>query len=146
MRPLIIGPAELEKINAAIKLARQKPLPLAEVMACSVALPDTGSLSLTDRPNVKRSIMPEQVLFEHGYRAALSFEEQPTGLFRHLSVSVDTPGRLPSPEAVMMLSEAFGFRQPFLTQCIWWLEEFEAGHQAINVTQGEPPDAASTVP
>ena len=48
----------------------------------------------------------------NGYRAAISFEQQPPGLCAHLSISVDTPGNLPSPESVEMIAEVFGLKVP----------------------------------
>jgi hypothetical protein len=46
-----------------------------------------------------------------GYRCVFSIEEQPMGLCRHLSVSINRKGKWPAPEAVNVLLEAFGFRR-----------------------------------
>lgn len=64
-----------------------------------------------------------------GYTVALTYEEQPVGLLAHVSVSVETEGRAPSPEAMKMITDALGYEA-------WdkvWLEEFRPGHYAVNV-------------
>jgi hypothetical protein len=84
------------------------------------------------------------------YRAAISFEHQPAGLMRHLSVSSRAEGKVPGPEVMNMVCEAFGFSKPLCeafinrdvgpvsTSARIWAEEFEAGRMAINVIEVEP--------
>lgn len=49
-----------------------------------------------------------------GFQCTYSVEEQPAGLSRHLSVSVETPGRWPSPEAMALIMAEFGFTRAFV--------------------------------
>ena len=77
------------------------------------------------------------VLIPMGYRAAISFEQQPAGLIRHLSVSVDTPGALPNPIAVNFVLQAFGFDAIEAGTSRIWTEEFQPGHSAVNIVQLE---------
>jgi hypothetical protein len=97
-------------------------------------------MALADRkPGFERP-ESQHVIFPGGYRAALSFEQQPPGLCSHLSISVfgrSTPGMAPSPAAVAMICEAFGV--PFPADKTW-VEEFDPGEYAINllsVMQGD---------
>lgn len=57
-----------------------------------------------------------------GFRAVYSQDELPIGLCHHLSVSIGVPDRAPSPEAVQMIMDEFGFGRK-LTDCVVWLEE-----------------------
>jgi hypothetical protein len=91
---------------------------------------------IADRP--PGSIRPQSynVLIPVGYRAAFSFEEQPAGLVRHLSVSVDTkkPGDCPSIPAMQMIASAFGIEWSLDSgDARVWLEEFEPGKYAVNL-------------
>jgi hypothetical protein len=70
------------------------------------------------------------------YRAAISFEEQPAGILRHLSVASHAKGKVPGIEVVAMVVEAFGFSGwPLVRPGRIWLEEFEPGHMAVNVLE-----------
>lgn len=44
-----------------------------------------------------------------GYRIVFSFTRTPTGLYRDLSISVNTPGRFPNPIAAFTIAAEFGF-------------------------------------
>lgn len=131
MRPLIINAETRAAIAGAIKRAEAHPLPLAFVAAGAVE-PAKTELRLADRkPGFERPAS-ELVVIPHGYHVAFSVEEQPTGLCNHLSVSVDALGKLPSPEAVSLIAEEYGMTMVLGDTAIW-LEEFEPGHQAVNV-------------
>lgn len=139
MRPLILDPDTLAAIKAAVERARAKPIPW-ETLRRHVPQQRESKrkLTLADRGDDRDWRPPsEQVLIAHGFRAAISFEEQPAGLIRHLSVSVDTPGRTPSMEAMALLAIAFGFRSFPVRMEQVWLEEFEPGHHAVNVVEIE---------
>lgn len=73
-----------------------------------------------------------------GYRVVFSMEQQPAGLCRHMSVSVDFPGKLPSVPSVIMLMKEFGFDHPldddFPHHGKVWMEEGGYG-TAINVLE-----------
>jgi hypothetical protein len=137
-RILIIDADAQARIAAALARAREKPIPWEELSAHLV--PDHQHkvvIELADRRSVPRRD-PEQVLLAHGYRAAITFEQQPAGLVKHLSVSVDTPGRVPNPPAMQMILQAFEFNTDQLGH--FWLEEFAPGHHAVNVAELVPPN------
>jgi hypothetical protein len=142
MTVLIIGVAERQAIDAAVERAAAKPVSLARVKRAAQTVPqEPGVLSLADRgdtlPPPEREIVRLQK-----YQACITFEEQPIGLCRHLSVSVETPGRLPHMLAVGMIAEAFGF-VPGMKREIW-VEEFEPGHHAVNVVEPVMPSSRET--
>jgi hypothetical protein len=130
-RVLAIGPIEQAAIQAAVERARARPIPWAQLKDFVVS-GDRSEVNLGDRKPGFERIQSENVLIPQGYRAAISFEEQPAGIMRHLSVSVDTPGRVPSMEAVKMIAKEFGFNFKTGTG---WVEEFEPGHHAINLIE-----------
>jgi hypothetical protein len=135
-RPLIITDEARRQATAAIERALKHPIPLDVIKQLAVPL-DQKMLTLEDRKKAgaEKVIRPasEHVLIPYGYRASISFEHQPDGLARHLSVSVDTPGRVPTPEAVEMIAKVFGFRMQGIGSV--WLEEFDPGHHAVNVVE-----------
>ena len=63
--------------------------------------------------------------FNDGVRAVYSIEDQPMGMCRHLSVSVEASGayKYPSEEAVTMLMTEFGFKYPLKDSKIWIEED-----------------------
>src|SRR5580765_7822714 len=141
MRPLVIGAEQLRAIAAAIERAAKHPVTLEQLKA--QAIDNVGfELTLEKRKaalgeNWQRQNLSENVLLPFGYRAAISFEYQPIGLCRHLSVSVDRKGKLPSPEAVDMIAKAFGCEHPLDAP---WLEEFSPGHVAVNIVALNAPE------
>lgn len=44
-----------------------------------------------------------------GYKIVFSFTRVPSGLYRDLSISVDTPGKFPNPVAAFAIAAEFGF-------------------------------------
>ena len=88
MSILVIGPGEEAAIVRAIELARARPMPLS--VGRQIDQGDKSSIGLADRKGpveLARAAYPPQQLMLGTYRAAFSFEEQPSGLFRYLSVS-----------------------------------------------------------
>jgi hypothetical protein len=134
MRPLLIGSDEKARIGAALAMARAMPVPRELIQR--LAMPDKDVLALADRPTDMERPPSQHVELPVGYRTAISFEDQPAGLVRHLSVSVNQPGSLPHPAAVRVIAEAFGFDLNDESKAArLWLEEFDPGHEAINVLQ-----------
>ena len=134
VRALLIDDKVRAAIEQAIEKAAANPmsLELAEELAMNVP---QGKLilNLDDRKNdIKR---PESIHVDIpvGFRASITFENQPAGLCRHLSVSVDTLGSLPNMIAFDMIAEAFGFQAGAPRQM--WVEEFSCGHEAINLVE-----------
>jgi hypothetical protein len=135
MAILLIGVKEKTAITAAIERARSHPLPLSSVREGAVA--DKPVVKLTDRkPGYVRPHEPEEVLIPIGYRAAVSAEEQPSGLFLHLSISVERsdPKLMPSITAIMTIADAFGINyETAERQGLIWMEEYDPGRHAINL-------------
>lgn len=130
-RVLMMSDEIRAQISSAIERARQKPIGPQTVKDNAFA-GDPRVATLADRkPGFARTEASENVLIPMGYRAAVSVEHQPVGLCLHLSVSVDTPGKLPSVPAVQLIAEAFGIDSGNTMSS--WLEEFEPGHFAVNV-------------
>jgi len=139
-RALILDHDTQRRIQVAVIKARANPTSLGAIRRAAEGIPQGNVIKLADRKSGYRPPMQsEQVLIQQGYRAAISFEYQPVGLCRHLSISVDVPGNLPSPAAVEMIAEAFDFSIPSLTEgkTHMWVEEFEPGHEAVNLVQPE---------
>lgn len=138
-RALILNDVMLAEIVAAVARARAAPVPRSFLKAFNVEMPPSGTMALKDRPPGCERPPSQVVDIPVGYRAAFSFENQPVGLVRHLSVSVDRPGFMPSVAAFYAIAEAFGFRHDARGQT--WLEEFAPGHHAVNLLQSDRHDA-----
>jgi hypothetical protein len=136
MSALFIGARERALIVTAIERARDKALPLTVVRKLAFAA-DKPTMTLADRPAGFKRPQAEIVELPVGYRANISFEEQPAGLCRHLSVSINRPGFLPSHEAFVMIALAFGFTAEAPGQV--WIEEFRPGQSAVNMVQRDEP-------
>lgn len=136
MSILVIGPQEEAEIAAAIKRARENPVPLD--VARRYAVKGEG-VKLADRKpgtDEMRQIYQPQMVMLGTYRAMFSFEEQAFGLCRHLSVSSQAKGKVPGPEVMQMVCEAFGFSGlPLQHPGKIWVEEFEPGRHAVNFVE-----------
>lgn len=133
VRVLMIGIAEKAAIAKAIERAWANPVPLAMVEKNAFPNQQAKVVTLKDRKDKGRP--PSQfVEIPNGYVAAISFEQQPAGLVRHLSISIDRVGMVPNEHAVQMIAEAFGFVGDISTEMMW-MEEFEPDHHAINIVQ-----------
>lgn len=135
MSVLIIDDAGRAAIEVALKRARENAIPWEELRKAGGTY-NKAIVSLADRnPEFCR---PESEHVMLGtYRVAVSFEHQPSGLYRHLSVSSHRPGRVPGREVVKMVVEEFGFRNFPVRRDEGqvWLEEFQSGHHAVNVIE-----------
>ena len=137
-RTLVINEMARIVITEVIERARKHPMPVTEAMA--IAVRDPGpTLMLHERPAAtqgygrRRNV--EQIELFDGYQCAFSFEEQPHGIVRHLSIAVNNPGNVPMPAAVQMICKEFGFREfPPLYGRVW-VEEFRPGEFAVNVAE-----------
>ncbi len=97
MRPLVIDTDTKERI-AALKLhASKNVVSLAEMKK----LIETGNVLGDDQSNA--------INLNFGYRVVYTLEEHPMGLCHHISISVDTPGKLPNEHAVQAIMDEFGF-------------------------------------
>jgi hypothetical protein len=69
-----------------------------------------------------------------GYRVVYTIEDQPAGKVRHLSVSVDKAGKVPSITAVQEIMRMIGFKGE-LNECKVDFERFSENQDAINVLE-----------
>ena len=94
---LFIGSSEQFEIEAALKRAVANPTPWQALQAIAIG-DDKPTLPLKDRPEgvgELRRKYPSQPVKLGSYIAAISFEHQPAGLFRHLSVSSRARDKVP---------------------------------------------------
>jgi hypothetical protein len=139
MSVLILGPNERQQIEAAKTRAAKNPVRWETIKDAAIS-DRRKDLALADRkPGIERP--PSEHMMFGTVRAAYSVEEQPAGMFRHLSMSVPRKGWLPDLHVVGMLCEAFGFGDfPPLAGHVW-TEEFDPGHHAVNVIELITPEA-----
>jgi hypothetical protein len=140
MSGILIMNAEARKqIAQAIEKARARPTPWVAPLADGSS--SDSYLSFKDRPSgiaALRQEYPSQHLMLGTYHAAISFEHQPAGLFRHLSVSSQRPGRVPGMEVMEALVLEFGFSGwPLQRAGRVWMEEYERKRHAVNVIELE---------
>src|SRR4051812_19470983 len=145
----IMTPEIEQEIAAAVVKARANVIPW-ETLKPTAADTPTDMLKLAERPPAFR---PQSIHVDipQGYRAAISFEEQPAGIFRHLSVSTPRKGQkhLPHPMVVAECCKLFGFADDIVRvlrgerppDAMWtgriWTEEFDPDHYAVNVIELE---------
>jgi hypothetical protein len=121
-RPLVISPEVQTAIKKVKSYAELNHIPLGDVKKMA-----SGEMEPIGNDDEHSCLIP------FGFRCVYSIEEQPTGTFRHLSVSVDAPGKYPAVEAVNMVMKEFGFLQRLGSKEIHIWEEKEA--DAINVLE-----------
>jgi hypothetical protein len=138
---LVIGAAEMKAIRDAIEAARRNPLPweVAQLIGVTLTRPH---LDLNERlPGVAalRRKYPSRYVTLGAYRVGFSFESQPAGLFRHLSVSLPNEGTIPRPEIMQVIARKYGFSSfPPMRPGTVWNEEFSPGFFATNIVEIEP--------
>lgn len=111
--------------------AREKPTPLKLMERMAYVNQGAKAFTLKDR-KVEwgwKAQYVEEVQLERGFTAVISFEEQPCGLCKHLSIGLDDTTKLPHPEAVKMIAEEFG-----ITAIITgYIEEYKPDRFAVNI-------------
>lgn len=126
MRPLLIGRHEKLAIDRIKTLAE---LAIVDVLALMKNI-ETVDGKAAHMAQMRNQTIPLPV----GYLVTFSIEDgHGAGRCFHLSVSVDNPKKLPSPEAVWMIAEAYGFYGS-LRDTVHWIETLKQG-RAINVVQ-----------
>src|SRR4051812_24326647 len=122
MRPLLIDEKQKTNITSVVKYAEEHPIPRV-IMMERMMLSKQGKNYECPGDDAKM-----RVEIPFGFRCVFTVEEQPQGWSRHLSVSVETRGNLPSIPAVRMLMKEFGFQKP-LEECVVYIEQ----DAAVNV-------------
>ena len=130
-RPLIIGDGTLAAVRSLRERAAANPVNAAEVKRVGLDAKKIRDLKLSDRPPGFERKPGERIEIPVGFTVAYTVEQQPSGLCGHLSVSVDRKGKVPHPAAVEAIAKLFD--QSIDTSIACWLEEFEPGHEAVNL-------------
>lgn len=138
MSILLIGQKEEQLIAAAVEKARKKVLPLSIIRGIATT-DDTDELLLKDRKPgvefVRMRYKPEHIMLGT-YRCSFSFEEQPDGIMRHLSISSARRGFIPGMEVLKVVLPLFGFSGiPATRPGRMWNEEFEPNWFAVNIVE-----------
>lgn len=121
MRALIIDDNVKKRVAEVIAFASTHVYSLADMMAISQKkMPIPGDLHefLIDIPM--------------GYTAVYTMEQQLDGLYHHLSISVDAPGKLPSIPSAMEICQLFGM-EPVTENQIYNFEDISPTQQAISI-------------
>lgn len=80
-----------------------------------------------------------EIILDIGHRIVFTVEQRLEGRYRHISLSVDTPGKLPSFGAVQEIIKLFGFKNDLLEKInTVYLEDCPDGQQAVNILELEP--------
>jgi hypothetical protein len=111
--PISIGEPEKTAIRAAVENARR----------------------LADRNAGGEHPNPTQVRLPMGYRAAISFERHASGLYRHLWIYMDAPGRLPTMPSIRLIAQEFAFDLDAPVERHTWVEQLAPGHHAANILE-----------
>jgi hypothetical protein len=130
MTVFMIPPESITALREAVTKARAHPTPW-EALRAAVVANDTDVVTLADRgglPKIQKWI--ETVVLPFDWRVAISCEEQPAAILLHVSMSSPKKGKVPTPEAMMMLVDAIGFDWDDIARA--WIEEFDPGHMAVN--------------
>jgi hypothetical protein len=128
---LIIGPVEEATFATLAKFAEDHPVDMGEIM--EMIKTPAGKAEHVER------MTKQSVALPLGFLVTYSVETgHPAGTCRHLSMSSPVASRVPSPEAVWMVAEYFGFKGG-LGACVIWDEELQRGQGerqiAINIVQ-----------
>jgi hypothetical protein len=129
-RMFIIRPEDTAALRALLERMRKRPITIEMLRKLGMKEP-ANIVKLEDRPTDFRRPESEFVIVPEGYRISMSVEEQPHGMCLHLSMSSPEAGKVPRPEAALMVLEVIGVARGGIVKT--WLEEFEPGHMAANI-------------
>ncbi len=75
---------------------------------------------------------PDYMLYIHdGFRVVYTIEEQPTGFYHHISISIDRKKKHPNEIAVKIILDAFDMKKTLKDSKIW----VEKKTQSVNILQ-----------
>jgi hypothetical protein len=122
-RALILNDIIIRELQELKQYAEQHPLTMDDLL----------DIKNGDHPSpgdIKEFVR----LIPIGYRVVLTIEHQLEKHIRHLSMSVNTKGKMPNEYAVKRVMGILGFKNK-IYECILNVEEFDVGHYAINVLE-----------
>lgn len=111
---------------------------IAAIIAYAIRNPYTTDmlLDLKNKEHEPAGNEPKYVIdIPIGFRCVYTVDVLGDDTFRHLSVSVDRPGKLPSIPAVEMLMKEFGFVNDLNNLYNVFIENTAINEQAINVME-----------
>jgi|SRR3954462_13238446 hypothetical protein len=136
MTAILITPEKIAEITAVVARARASVIPWDKLK--DIAVENLKStLKLSDRRDPHWRPTSESVEFEGGVQACISFEEQPAGIFRHLSISTRDGRAVLSQPMFLEVARLFGIELPSSKAGAVWVEEYAPGRYAINVVMLE---------
>jgi hypothetical protein len=130
--PLIVGEAQRQALHKLRALAAANPLDMPTVMERLKTRAGTAAHM--------RQMTKQTIDIPLAFSVTFSIEVgHPVGTCRHMSMSSDRTGRLPTPEAVWMIAEELGFVDS-LAACHFWFEDVQGGasskrKQAVSLVQ-----------
>lgn len=122
IRPLIIDEQAKAEIKRLIDYAEANIVSLIELHRIKYG----GAPQAGDNPQ-------RVCMLKMGYRCVFSIDEQPSGIYRDLSVSVSGDGEAPSIPAMCMIMQEFGFKTKPGVQHATSIDQFEP--RIIGATQ-----------
>lgn len=119
MAAFFLDTEDIQRINEAKRLALTNPIPLEVIKRIALEVNERGFLS-GERPlDIPR---PEMIDLKFGWRLNMSCEEQPGGLYLHISLSSPSPKKtVPRWEAITMIVDVLKCNEPVSA----WVEEFK---------------------
>lgn len=126
--PLVIEEEVRSQIKACVELAEANPVDMPSLME-RIKDPEQKRLHMAQ--------MTRQTIdIPVAYAVTFSIERgHPCGDCRHMSMSVQREGRIPSPIAVWMIAQEFGFWGIIEDVAAMWVEDLQGHGKAINVVQ-----------
>lgn len=123
MRPLIIDDELKANIAKLVEYAEKNPFTMDDLLDIyNKQMQPAGDMG------------PYTLVLQFGFKIVYTIEKQVNGDVRHLSISVDAPGKLPNPGVVEEIMRLIGFDNE-LSDCVIYLEDIGPNHQAINVLE-----------
>jgi len=129
MTPLVIDDEGREQIKALVALANANPV---DVIALQERIKVPAS-----KEQHRAQMTRQTITLPLAFMVTFSIEDgHPCGRCRHMSMSVQREGRVPSPAGVWMVAQEFGFWGEGFKDCVGVWQEMLQGHGiAINVVQ-----------
>lgn len=127
-RALMIGARERSEISDLIVKAEKRVTPLADMQRASEYKRKTGDAfnAMNEASTIDLPL---------GYAVTYTHEEQPGGVCRHISISVDgKPGTGPNHHAVASIMTEFGFKNA-MQDAFTYLDTLRDGRLVVNVIE-----------
>lgn len=137
MGVLLIGDTEKAAIAGALARARRDVVPWSVLQHFAKGSHPRPVLTLENRGPLKPPAKEHLMLGT--YEVAISFEEQPAGIVKHLSIGIPGSSKLPDHMVVAMICAEFGFSSFPPEDGGVWVEEYERDRHAVNIIEVTEP-------